>query len=211
MHPGGFCCYFWLLLYIVALVCTIVVENLVVFNDIAKLLVQLMVVLPFSIVRLSHLNSILLSGTLLSLIVALLWLLAMRWTHQWQHHPQSHLKSPQSPSDYPLPTKHWPVNQGDTETSVQSGHLDAHAPMYTNSDWTCTSIGPVGTSCTPCELFVPWDSWTASFLLSTSMLGAMVVVIITIIIIITIITTRPRPAFSRLGQDGLMGWCSSYG
>ena len=73
-----FCCYFCLLLYIVALVCTIVVENLVVFNDIAKLLVQLMVVLPFSIVRLSHLNSILLSGTLLSLIVALLWLLAMR-------------------------------------------------------------------------------------------------------------------------------------
>ena len=58
--------------------CKIVVENLVVFNDIAKLLVQLMVVLPFSIVRLSHLNSILLSGTLLSLIVALLWLLAMR-------------------------------------------------------------------------------------------------------------------------------------
>ena len=38
--------------------CTIVVENFVVFNDIAKLLVQLMVVWPFSIVRLSHLNSI---------------------------------------------------------------------------------------------------------------------------------------------------------
>ena len=61
--------------------------------------------------------------------------------------------------------------------------------MHTRS---CTPIptGHVHQSALPrllapsCELFVPRDWWTASFLGSTSMLSAMVVVVITIIITI---------------------------
>ena len=51
-------------------------------------------------------------------------------------------------------THHWPVNQWRTETSIRSGHLDAHALMSTNSVWTCTSIAPAWTSC-PTWTFCP--------------------------------------------------------
>ena len=55
-------------------------------------------------------------------------------------------------------------------TPIPTGHVHQSAP--------CGLLAP------SCELFVPWDRWTASFLVSTSMLSAMVVVVITIIIII---------------------------
>ena len=92
-------------------------------------------------------------GVLLSLVVALLWVLAMRWIlNSSQLLPyRPHLPNHQQIG---LFTHHWPVNQWRTETSIRSGHLDAHALMSTNSVWTCTSIAPAWTSC-PTWTFCP--------------------------------------------------------
>ena len=123
-----------------------------------------------------------------------LWLLLFFGFWQWGEFSISHSYCHQYRTDLPnhqqigLFNHHWPVNQWRTETSIRSGHLDAHALMSTNSVWTCTSIAPAWTSC-PTWTFCPLGQtggppvFPAPHQCSPGHLGVVIIIVIIIILI----------------------------